>query len=118
MFAATAATFPFAMATSRTALILFLGSMTWPPFKRRSYFCCAETCVIEHITRPIAAVCQGFNLMTLASPIIVPGRTPLRREVLAHVERARHRVACDSPRKTEAQCVTVPLGIRAGDLNG
>src|SRR5262245_15226261 len=35
------------MATSRTALILFLGSMTWPPFKRRSYFCCAEICVAQ-----------------------------------------------------------------------
>src|SRR5205823_4261645 len=35
--AATAAIRPSFMATSRRALILFFGSMTWPPFSRRSY---------------------------------------------------------------------------------
>ena len=42
IFASTAAIFPSAMATSRTALILLRGSMTCPPRSSRSYFfCCA-----------------------------------------------------------------------------
>ena len=38
IFAATAAILPAAMATSRTALMLFFGSMTCPPRSSRSYF--------------------------------------------------------------------------------
>src|SRR5260370_523189 len=51
-------------------------------------------------------------------PIIVICRTPRRCEVLAHIDRARHCVACDGARKTEAQCITVPLGVRTGNLHG
>src|SRR4051794_40949524 len=37
MAGATAAIRPLRIATSRTASILFFGSITWPPFSRRSY---------------------------------------------------------------------------------
>ena len=50
MLAWTAAIFPLAMATSRTALIRFLPSTTWPPFNSRSYFCCAETVAMRNRT--------------------------------------------------------------------
>src|SRR5712664_3844983 len=101
MFCATVATFPFAMATSRTALILFLGSMTWPPFKRRSYFCCAETWLIQTRPRDIPTAYLAFSLMALTSTIVVPPGTPFRRQVLTHIERARHRVTRDDAGKTE-----------------
>ena len=39
---ATAAILPPWMATSRIALILFLGSMTWPPRSSKSYGCWAS----------------------------------------------------------------------------
>src|ERR1700675_385303 len=39
MAAATAAILPSRIATSRTALILFFPSTTWPPFSSRSYSC-------------------------------------------------------------------------------
>src|SRR5579884_1046451 len=39
MFCATAAILPSLIATSRTALILFLPSMTCPPLSSRSYSC-------------------------------------------------------------------------------
>ena len=44
---ATAAILPPRMATSRTALILFLGSMTWPPRSSRSYGCWADALTDE-----------------------------------------------------------------------
>ena len=42
MFAATAAILPSLIATSRTALIRFLPSMTWPPLISRSKSVCAQ----------------------------------------------------------------------------
>src|SRR2546427_7088376 len=120
MEAATAATFPFAMATSRTALIWFLGSMTWPPFNRRSYCCCgcAEAWFIKMSASDIAVTCVAFSLMALPSTIVVPRGAPLRGQVLTHIERAGHRVARDGAGKTETQRVPVTLSVRAGDLNG
>src|SRR6185295_12262066 len=116
MLAAMAATFPFAMATSRTALIRFLGSMTWPPFKRRSYFCCAVTWLTQTSTRDIpAARQQTFNLMASSPAIVVPLGTPLRVQVFAHVERSGHTVSRGGAVEAEAQGIAVPLGIRTGD---
>src|SRR2546425_12813001 len=114
MAAATAATFPFEMATSRTALILFLGSMTWPPFKSRSYFCggCAETWLIQARTTDIPRACATGSLMALTSTIVVPLGTPLCGQGLTHVERAGHRGARDGARKTENQLVSRALGVR------
>src|SRR6266699_466612 len=118
MLAATAAIFPFAMATSRTALILFLGSMRWPPFKRRSYFCCAETWLKQKSTTasPDARL-QTFNPMTSSPAIVVPPGTPLRHQVLAHVERSGHRVCRGRAVEAKTQGIAVPLGIRTGNLN-
>src|SRR6516162_9619725 len=56
--------------------------------------------------------------MTSAPPVIVPSRRPFRREVLAHIERARHPVALDGAREPEAQGVSMALGIRTDDLYG
>src|SRR5690349_9555278 len=42
MLLATSATRPFCMATSRTSLIWFRASMTWPPLSSRSYGVCAR----------------------------------------------------------------------------
>src|SRR5262245_40250176 len=94
MFAATAATFPFAMATSRTALILFRPSMTWPPFNRRSYFCCAETLQTQKSANEIpAARHKTFNRIASSPAIVVLLGTPLRHQILAHVERSGHAVS-------------------------
>jgi hypothetical protein len=68
ILAATAATFPFAMATSRTALIWFRASMTCPPFSRRSYFCCADPPIIETTIRHIEAAIWSFNLIAQTIP--------------------------------------------------
>src|SRR5437868_14307017 len=107
---ATAATLPFAMATSRTALMRLRGSMRWPPLRSRSYFCCGGACragmgMAAAITRHTAAAYVALTLIVSASPVIVALRGPLRGQVLAHVECARHRVACDGAGKTEAQRV-------------
>src|SRR6266849_3052750 len=113
---ATAATLPFVMATSRTALTLFLASMTWPPFKSRSYCCCAAAWPVQERTTDN----PNANLfITIASTpsILVPPGSPLRSQVLTHVEGARHLVAGDRAGKTEAQRVAVPFGVRAGDLH-
>jgi len=81
MFAATAATLPFATATSRTALILFLGSMTWPPFQEQVVLLLRRDSVIEQMTRQIAPL-PWFQSHDI-SPIIVLLRAPFRREVFA-----------------------------------
>src|SRR4051812_13718522 len=39
MFVPTSAILPSLTATSRRPLILFLGSITWPPFRTKSYSC-------------------------------------------------------------------------------
>src|SRR5262245_52765127 len=118
MLAATAAILPPAIATSRTALMLFRASMTWPPFSRRSYFCCAATCVIDDTTRQIPAAWSRCSRIASTPSIVVPLGRPLRREVFAHVERAAHRVALKRTGKPEAQRVAVTLRVRAGDLHG
>src|SRR5262249_30956812 len=55
--------------------------------------------------------------MTSASSIVVPTGAPGRGADLAHVERARHRVALDRAGEPEAQRVAVPLRIRTRDLH-
>src|SRR5262245_9036462 len=148
MLAATAAILPFAIATSRTALMLLRASMTCPPFSRRSYLCCADRPTIEPTIRTTAAACslsliaQPISLIAtksrkhetilykkikfvfscfrggrLGPPIVVPLRRPLRRQVLAHVERSRHRVRRDGAVEPEAEGVAVPLGVRAVHLH-
>src|SRR6266567_3000868 len=117
MRAATAATLPSAMATSRTALILFLGSMTCPPFKSRSYFCCAGRRPVAASRRYTPAAYVAFTLIVLPSSIVVPLRAPLRRQILAHVERPGHLAAGDGAGETEAQRISVPLGVAARELH-
>src|SRR5713101_6697065 len=118
MFAATAATFPFAMVTSRTALILFLGSMTRPPFNSRSYFCCAETRpTVKSASDIPAARHQTLNPIASSPAIVVPLGTPRRHQVFAHVERSGHAVGRGRAGEAEAQGIAVPLGIRAGHLH-
>src|SRR3984893_15959286 len=60
----------------------------------------------------------SLSFMTSAPPIVVLAGTPFRRQVLTHVERARHRLARGTAREPEAQRIAVPLGIRTGDLHG
>src|SRR5690348_4219597 len=110
MLAATAATLPFAIATSRTALILFLGSMTCPPFSWRSYFCCASRRLRQQRTRRTQAAFLTFTSIASTPPVVVPPGRPLRRQVFAHIERARHLVTGDLSGETETQRITVPLG--------
>src|SRR5262245_61954533 len=98
MFAAPAATFPPAIATSRTALTFFRGSMPWPPFSKRAYFGWADTPAAPAMTR------QMTVRFTSPSTVGVAPCRPLRRQVLAHVERARHAVARDRAGELEAQC--------------
>src|SRR5438309_3031459 len=89
---ATAAIFPPAMATSRTALIPFLGSMTWPPRSSRSYLGSAAAALVAAANRATAA----RRLIEGSAPSRdAPLRCPASAQVLAHVERARHRVAGD-----------------------
>src|SRR3984893_817325 len=116
MAAATAAILPLVMATSRTALIRFLASMTWPPFKSRSYCCCAAALPVQERRRNIA---NANLVITIASTpsIVVPPGGPFRGQVLTHVEGPRHLVAGDRAGKTEAQRVAMPFGVRAGDLH-
>src|SRR5262245_4454458 len=98
--------------------------MTWPPFSSRSYFCCADRdtaatpipiaepaalkgCATEarHLPYGRAAAlkkCAQENITSTPS-VIVALSCPLRGEVLAHVERARHRVAVDRAVEAEAQ---------------
>src|SRR5262245_25377360 len=109
--AATAATLPSAIATSRTALIRFLGSMTWPPFRSRSYFCCAGAWPIDASTKQAPAA-NAIVSSLIASPptVLVPPCRPFPRQVLAHVERARHSVGGDGAAEPEAQRVAIALG--------
>src|SRR5262249_22240940 len=122
MRAATAATLPSAMATSRTALMRFLGSMTWPPLRSRSYFCCAGCgCAgawpIAASARHTPAANVDFTFIVSPSSEVVPPGAPLRGQVLAHVERPRHLRGRDGAREAEAQRVAVPLGIAARELH-
>src|SRR5437879_2150027 len=119
MPAATAATLPSVMATSRTALILFRESMTCPPFSSRSYLCgaCrAGRLTIAASTRHTPAANVAISLIVLPSPVVVPFRGPFRRQVLAHVERSGHRVAGDRARETETQRISVAFGVGAREL--
>src|SRR5262245_43177757 len=117
MRAATAATRPFAIATSRTALMPFFGSIRWPPFSSRSYFCGAGVWRIGAIARHTTTAHVNVSLIALPSSIVVPLCGPLRREVLAHVERPRHLGAGDGAREPEAQRVAVPLRVVAQELH-
>src|SRR4029453_18653351 len=118
MFAVTAATFPSAMATSRTALILFLGSMTWPPFNRGSYLRCAVTWLTLSSTSDTPTARHVACKAIASSPaIVVPLGTPCRHQVFAHVERSGHAVGRDRAVEAEAQGIAVAFGIRAGHLN-
>ena len=66
MFAATAAIFPPAIATSRTALVPLFGSMTCPPRSSRSYFVSA---MAPPATRKSdAATTKGLAFMAQALP--------------------------------------------------
>src|SRR5260370_2839534 len=117
MPAATATTLPSAMATSRTALIWFLGAMTWPPFNSRSYLGCASGWAIAARTRHTPAAYVAFSFIRSSSSILVPLGTPFSRQVLAHIERPCHLVAGEVAREAETQRVTVPLGVTARELH-
>src|SRR5262249_44571110 len=117
MFGATAATLPWAMATSRTALRLFFASMTCPPFSSRSYFCCAGRRVAAPAIMHAATAQWNRPLMTSTPSIVVPLCRPPGGQVLAHVERPGHRVALDGAGETEAQRVAVTFGIGARNLH-
>src|SRR2546423_15644847 len=72
------------------------------------------------MTRHIAALIlkRALDDITSASSVVVLLGGPFRREVLTHVERARHRVARDGAREPEAQRVSMALRVRTGDLHG
>ena len=105
-FASTAAIFPPAIATSRTALSLLRASMTCPPRSSRSYFGaaaggCAGCCPPEGERRARqqeAAATRATSAGTIASFIMplraaATRRRPGRTEVFAHVQRAAHLIA-------------------------
>ena len=66
MLAATAAIFPPAIATSRTALVPLFGSMTCPPRSRRSYLVSAMT--PPAMRNSAAAVTRVLVFMAQALP--------------------------------------------------
>ena len=97
MRGATAATLPPAMATSRTALMPFLGSMTCPPRRRRSYF--GSAAEPARGRRPTARTTEDGDrftrIMRSAPSRGAPPRRPAAAQVFAHVEGAAHLVARD-----------------------
>src|SRR5262245_22953537 len=101
MRAATAATLPLAIATSRTEVMLLRASTRWPPLRSRSYFCGADNWMVAAAANNTAIAV----FMASASSILVPCRGPRGGKVLAHVERARHPVARDRAGEAEAQRV-------------
>src|SRR5690242_18738070 len=104
------------MATSRTALRPFLASMTWPPFRRRSYLgSAAET---EAATaRPRRARRRGVIFMPSAPPRRATPRRPLAAQVLAHVESPSHFVAGDLPAEGVGDGVAALLAQEAADAH-
>src|ERR1700694_3289670 len=86
------------MATSRSALMPFLGSMTCPPRRSRSYMGSAAD------TEPATARqsrprIRGFTFMTSTPPRGAPSRRPLAAQVLAHVQCAPHLITRHLPRE-------------------
>src|SRR5262249_21079681 len=93
--------------------------MTWPPLSSRSYFCCADTqCSRCARSRVVPIAPMALARVTPSPPtILVPPGGPLRGEILAHVERARHLIPVHVAGEPEAQGVAVPLRVAARDLN-
>src|SRR6185503_18439446 len=109
-------TFPPAMATSRTALRPFLGSMTCPPLRRRSYFgSAAETEVAT--ARPRSARSRGVIFMTSAPPPGAPPGRPFAAQVFAHVQGPSHLVARHLPREGVGDGIAALLAQEAADAH-
>src|SRR5438552_9498994 len=117
MRGATAATFPPAMATSRSALTPFRGSMRWPPRRSRSYFGSAAAAAPAAKTRsPAFRRIEGITGSRLPRPV-PPGRPP-GPQVLAELQRPRHLVAGHLAGEAVVERVAVALPVVAADLHG
>src|SRR2546425_12914948 len=117
MRGATAATFPPAIATSRTASTPFFASITWPPRRSRSYFGSAALAVAAaRSSRPATRRVEGITRSR--SPRHAPPGRPPGPQVLAHLEGARHLVAGDLAREVVVQRVAVALTVVAAKLHG
>src|SRR5207247_8678745 len=103
---ATAASFPPAMATSRTALRSLRGSIRWPPRRSRSYFgsAVAVPAASSHHSPAARRLIAGSGLPRGAAL-----RGPAAGQVLAHVEGARHLVAGDLAREGVVERIAVLL---------
>src|SRR5262245_47543521 len=117
IFAATAATLPSAMATSRTALVPFFGSMRWPPCRRTSYFGGSAVRPTRGRRARTRAMRQGVFVIASGPGRAVAGGRPLRPQVLPHLQRAREGVAGDRAREGVVQGVAVGLVPGARDAH-
>src|SRR6185436_15868403 len=102
------------MATSRTALIPFLASMTCPPFRRRSYFGSAAA-AIEARPRVKRVAAPRVVFITSAPPRRAPLGRPLAAQVFAHVEAPSHFVARHLAREVVGDGVAALLAQEAAD---
>src|SRR5437773_12518064 len=55
--------------------------------------------------------------LATSDPRSAPFRGPRRAQILAHIERSRHRVVGDLARKGECERVAVPFGVHAPQPN-